>query len=308
MTSETAPPGSQPEDAAPAPAPGGHRGHHDWHSAAYVRDWVADYEGRAADRWPQFELLADLVPHPTRRPLRFLDVGAGWGPLTRHLLGRYPDASAVLLDFSAPMLAEARARLAGDADRVTLVTGDLSQPGAIAAAAAAGPAGGTPFDAVVSSLCVHNLRPAQRVPALYREIREVVAPGGCFLNLDLLGGATPPVQAAWHRARVERVRRQRLTETGTLPPFEEVDAALRARAAGPGARPAPVPPGSPAAGAAGLAGAPGAPGETGAGGRGADGGLSRTLLDNLTWLRAAGFDAAECFWRQDRQALIGGFR
>ena len=101
------------------------------------------------------------------------------------------------------------------------------------------------------------------------------APGGCFLNLDLLGGATPPVQAAWHRAR---------------------------RAAGPGASPTPAPPGSPAAGA------PGAPGEPGAGGRGADGGLSRTLLDNLTWLRAAGFDAAECFWRQDRQALIGGFR
>ena len=101
------------------------------------------------------------------------------------------------------------------------------------------------------------------------------------------------MQAAWHRARVERVRRQRLAETGTLPPFAEVDAALRARAAGPGAGPTPVPP---------VAGAPGA------GGRGEDGGLSRTLLDNLTWLRAAGFDAAECFWRQDRQALIGGFR
>jgi SAM-dependent methyltransferase len=278
MTSEATPSARHPDGVAPA-----HRGHHDWHSPDYVQEWVADYEARAADRLPQFELLADLVPHPTPAPLRILDVGAGWGPLTRHLLGRYPEASAVLLDFSAPMLDEARARLAGDAARVTLVAGDLSQPGAIAAAVAAGPAGGAPFDAVVSSLCVHNLRPAERVPALYREIREAVAPGGCFLNLDLMGGAVPPVQAAWHRARVERARRRRLAETGTLPSYEEVDAALRARTE-----------------------SHGGPGGGGEGAQGA--GFNRALLDHLRWLLDAGFAAAECFWRQDRQALVGGFR
>jgi hypothetical protein len=38
------------------------------------------------------------------------------------------------------------------------------------------------------------------------------------------------------------------------------------------------------------------------------GGQSRSLADHLRWLRDAGFDAAECFWRQDNRALIGGYR
>jgi SAM-dependent methyltransferase len=269
---------------------------------------VAQYEDQAEARGAQFDLLADLLPHPAGAPLRFLDVGGGWGPVTRHLLGRYPAARAVLLDFSAPMLAEARERLAGVAGRVDFVIGDLSRPGAIAAAAAAaGDRDGAPFNAVVSSLCVHNLRPTERIPALYREIREVVAPGGCFLNLDLMGAAAPPLQEAWRRARVERLRRERLAETGTLPTFEEAEAFLRARWDGRHGGPG---------GAEGPAGGPDSPGAAsgraassspGTAGGGAGDGLTRTLLDHLLWLRGAGFDAVECFWRQDRQALIGGY-
>jgi hypothetical protein len=43
-----------------------------------------------------------------------------------------------------------------------------------------------------------------------------------------------------------------------------------------------------------------------AGGAGADG-LTRTLADHLLWLREAGFDAVDCFWRQERHAIVGGF-
>jgi SAM-dependent methyltransferase len=274
------------DQQAPA-TPAGSRGHHDWQSPEYVREWVGQYEARAASRRPQFDLLADLIPHDSAAPFRILDVGAGWGPVTRHLLTRFPAARSVLLDNSAPMFAEARARLADVADRVAYVQGDLSQPGAIAAAAVGGP-----FDAVVSSLCVHNLRPTERIPALYGEIVVAVAPGGCFLNLDLMGAPAPAVQEAWHRARLEQVRRDRLAETGTLPTPKEAEALLRAQSEGrrggrDGARPAAASP---------------QPGAVGAGG------LTRTLLDHLLWLREAGFDAVECFWRQERQALIGGYR
>jgi ubiquinone/menaquinone biosynthesis C-methylase UbiE len=283
---QTAPTAVGADQPVTGTAPGP-RGHHDWQSPEYVRAWVEQYEARAATRRPQFDLLADLVPRAREAPIRILDVGAGWGPLTLHLLTRFPAARSVLLDNSAPMFAEARERLAGVADRVSYVRGDLSQPSAIAAA-------GGPFDAVVSSLCVHNLRPAERIPALYGEICAAVAPDGCFLNLDLMGAAAPAVQEAWHRVRLEQLRRELLAETGTMPTPEEAEALLQAQSEGrrggrDGARPAAAPAGSP-------------PGAGGAGG------LTRTLLDHLLWLRQAGFDAVDCFWRHDRQALIGGYR
>ena len=33
-----------------------------------------------------------------------------------------------------------------------------------------------------------------------------------------------------------------------------------------------------------------------------------TLIDHLNWLRTAGFDEVECFWRDGSHALTGGYR
>jgi SAM-dependent methyltransferase len=265
------------------------RGSHDWHSAEYVREWVEENEGHADARRPQFDLIADFIPHRSDAAISILDVGAGWGPVTRHLLTRFPNARATLLDYSEQMLAEARERMGKDEDRVLYVRGDLSQPGALNAAMQAA---GSTFDAVVSSSCIHNIRPTERIAVLYDEIHEATAPGGCFLNLDMVGTAEGPIQAAWRHARVEQYRRRQLAETGTLPTWSNAIAALEAerqerdaRRAAHGHRPEPAQP-------------------TFA----TSGGQSRTLLDHLNWLESAGFDVVECFWRNENRALIGGFR
>ena len=291
MTTQPAPAVGPGRAAAPASA--GPGGHHDWHSREYVGEWIRDYEGRLESRRPQFDLLAALIPYGPDAPIRILDLGGGWGPVTRHVLERFPAASAVLLDYSEVMLEEASRRLAHLAGRVRLVQGDLSAPGAVARAAGeGGPDGvpdgvpdGAPFDAVVSSLCIHNLRPTERVPALFGEVRAALAPGGCFLDVDLMG-STPVLQRAWHSVQVERLRAERHARTGVLPSREEIEVELLAArerragrtTSGPGAAP-------PADGAA----------------------LTRTLADHLLWLRQAGFDAVDCFWRQERHAIVGGF-
>lgn len=272
----------------------GTRGHHDWHSVTYVREWVEANEARLEARLPLFDLLADLIPSPSTGAISILDVGAGWGPVTRHLLARFPAARAVLFDYSEAMLAEAKARLAALDGRVQYVLGDLSQPGCLHAAVAAN---GGPFTAIVSSSCLHNVRPTERIPALYRELREAVAPGGCFLNLDMVGTA-PLLQAVWHRARIEQVRRRRLAETGTLPSYEEIEVELQARRRGELA----------AAHAAPASAAPAPVGDAPAQPSfGTSGAATRTLLDHLTWLQQAGFDAVDCFWRQEQRALVGAY-
>ena len=162
------------------------------------------------------------------------------------------------------MLAEARARLG---DRADYLVGDLNRPGAFAGAV---DRAGAPFDAVVASCCFHNVEPAERVPALYREIRPAVAPGGCFLNLDTVGTDGPLLRDAFHRARVERLRRRRLQRDRPMPSTDEAEAALRAR-------------------------------------RDNHEPSSRSVAVHLGWLTAAGFDAVECFWRDGGTALIGGY-
>jgi SAM-dependent methyltransferase len=271
------------------------RPHHDWHSREYVREWVEDNEARLAERRRSFDLIADFIPHPSEAPIGILDVGAGWGPVTRHLLARFPHAQAVLLDYSEEMFAAARPRLAHLGDRVRYVQGDLSQPGALARAAEVN---GGPFDAIVSSSCIHNIWPTERIPALYREIREVTAPGGCFLNLDMVGSASPDLQAVWHRARVEQLRRRRQEETGTLPTYAAAEAELREQRRRVGGTSGQMPPGALRDGDD----QPGVGQPTFA-----SGGRTRSLLDHLTWLQQAGFDAVECFWRQDNRALLGGY-
>jgi SAM-dependent methyltransferase len=287
------PPGPPAPAAGPgtaaSPPPAGPGAHHDWHSREYVGEWIRGYESRLESRRPQFDLLAALIPRAPDAPLRLLDLGGGWGPVTRHLLERFPAASAVLLDYSEVMLEEASRRLAHLAGRVRFVRGDLSSPGAIERAAAeGGPAGqpdGAPFDAVVTSLCLHNLRPTERLPALFAEVRAALAPGGCFLDVDLMG-STPLLQRAWHNVQIERLRAERHAQTGVLPAREEIEAELRAGRERRAGRTTDGPPPPPGAGATGP---------------------TRTLADHLLWLREAGFDAVDCFWRQERHAIVGGF-
>lgn len=254
-----------PADAMP--------GGHDWHAPDYVRRWVAEKDAQIEERERQFALLAERIPRPSEAPIRVLDVGAGWGPLSLHILRRFSAADVTLLDYSQAMLSEARRRLAPHGGRTRFQVGDLTRPGALANAMQTA---GAPFDAVVASCCFHNVDPVERVRQLYREAREVLAPGGCFLNLDSVGTDDPILLRVARHVAVERLRQRRRAETGSLPPYADVATELEARHRDrfEGSHVAPE---------------------------------CRAASDHLAWLREAGFDAVECFWREGDMALIGGY-
>jgi hypothetical protein len=55
-----------------------------------------------------------------------------------------------------------------------------------------------PFEAVVSSIAIHNVRSPEIIRAIYGETFSLVKPGGCFLNFDRM---TPSLkdQIKWLR-------------------------------------------------------------------------------------------------------------
>ncbi len=150
-------------------------------------DLAVDFLERRHILLPLLDVQEDLIRRLlTRhgRPIeRVLDVGCGDGAMTELVLsvgareGREPQA--VLIDFSQPMLERAGARLAGYRGRWDARRGDLNDPEWRE---------GLPdghFDVVVSGLAIHHL-PAERKRALYAEVCELLAPGGIFVNMDVV--------------------------------------------------------------------------------------------------------------------------
>jgi cyclopropane fatty-acyl-phospholipid synthase-like methyltransferase len=160
-------------------------GHHDWHSAAYVDDWISQDFTRDEERRPVLRQLARLLELPRDRPVRVLDVGGGYGMLSGEVLGEWPDATIVLHDFSRPMFEHAEQRLAGFADRLSFHPGDLRDP-----SWTQGLAG--PFDAVVSALAIHNVRDPAVIRRVHRDIFGLLAADGRFLDVDIMRAPTSP--------------------------------------------------------------------------------------------------------------------
>jgi tRNA (cmo5U34)-methyltransferase len=132
---------------------------------------------------PLLDVQNDVILRVLRaqqRPIeRFIDLGAGSGATTELLLEELPGASAVLLDFSEPMLARAGTRLERFGGRWEPVRGDLMDAAWVRDLPA------EPYDAAVSSLAIHHL-PAARKRALYAELFDLLAPGATFINMDFV--------------------------------------------------------------------------------------------------------------------------
>ncbi len=58
-----------------------------------------------------FDVASDLFPFATDARIRVLDIGAGYGAFAAAVLDRFPNAVAVGLDISEPMMAIGRERL-----------------------------------------------------------------------------------------------------------------------------------------------------------------------------------------------------
>jgi len=162
----------------PSDPRGGSRTPHDWHSPQYVADWIAQNEARDPARRQRLREMLAAAPLPREARLAVLDVGAGYGAVTEELLTLFPAAEVTLQDYSRLMLAEAQRRLASHGQQLRYVECDLadaSWPDRV----------GGPFDLAVSAICLHNLRDDAKIFACYGAIRELLRPGGWFLDSDL---------------------------------------------------------------------------------------------------------------------------
>lgn len=234
---------------------------HDWASETYVEEWVRRQQVEDPIRAQRFQLMCDLFPFPQDAPVTILDVGAGYGPVSTFILDRYPRATCIAQDGSEPMLSRARTLVARYGNRFKTHHSDLFETGWL-------PEQLGPFDAAVSSSCLHNLRNFERISEIYREIREHLRAGGVFLNLDLVNAPTAEL-----RQRYDDVLARRRGRDGAS--ADDIGAMVRSE------------------------GRSSVTATTGP--------FPATVDQHLAALRAAGFNDVDCFWKELRRALVGGY-
>ncbi len=113
----------------------------------------------------------------------FLDLGCGDGILAAAVLGTYPSSRGVLVDFSEPMLAQAREALKEYAGQLIFLNLDYGEASWVEAVRGKGP-----FDAIVSGYSIHH-QPDERKRAIYEEIFSLLKPGGWFVNIEHVAAA-----------------------------------------------------------------------------------------------------------------------
>jgi SAM-dependent methyltransferase len=175
------------------------RDHHQWDSKEYVSKWAAGQDPKENDRAEAFAVLADTIPFDTDEPIRILDLGAGYGALTQFILNRFPHATAVCQDGSQEMAQLGAERMKKVSGRFEYVICDFAKKGWQHKLKG-------PFEAVVSSIAIHNVRDPKLIEAIYHDVYPLVKSGGCFLNFDRARPAWEE-QMAWLRdAGFKRVR------------------------------------------------------------------------------------------------------
>jgi cyclopropane fatty-acyl-phospholipid synthase-like methyltransferase len=159
----------------------------------YGNDWDSATEaaayGEAADRARPWR--SEIRDHIAARiamlgaRARVLELGAGPGLLAHRVLQRCPNLETyTLMDFSAPMLALSRQRLAPFPAASFVLASFKSEDWM-------GRVDG-PFDCVVSMQAVHELRHKRHAPRLYEQVYHLLAvPGRCKISLVLICDHTP---------------------------------------------------------------------------------------------------------------------
>ena len=126
------------------------------------------------------------------------------------------------------------------------------------------------FDAVISARALHHFTENQRRRHIFTELFTLVRSGGCFINADNVRAATKSLSERYRRARDEYLDRYVRESSGGKTNLADAKAATPSSYHGPH--------------------------------------NNGILEEELAWLREAGFEDVDCFWKFTTTVVYGGFK
>ena len=149
---------------------------------------VTAYLERLANGWPERPQIAQhiiqMISELGLAAPRVLELCCGPGWLAAQLLAALPTMHYTGVDLSPPFLAFAQETLVLYTNRVNLLEVDLSYVEWVDQLMTK--VGTTQFDAIISLQSLHDVGDEQAIAQLYGLAKGLLAPGGLFLNADLI--------------------------------------------------------------------------------------------------------------------------
>jgi tRNA (cmo5U34)-methyltransferase len=160
-------------------------------TVAYYDDWMQKALPGYDDL---FAVATAVMPFAGDAPIRVLDLGAGTGLFSQHVLQKHPNATFVLTDVAAKMLGVAEQRFADQAGRFEFTVGDYRDLQTSA-----------DFDLVISSLSIHHLSDEEK-KRLCQQVYAALRKDGAFVNVDQIKGETDYLQDLYWNLWLQHVR------------------------------------------------------------------------------------------------------
>lgn len=149
-----------------------------WKTEEISKTFLEGVRGAIPLAAEQIDVMLRMIKIAQPNVKSFLDLGCGDGVLGRAIHRQYPEAKGVFLDFSESMLQAARRNLEKNSGKLDFIVQDLGDKQWIDSLESK-----IPFDVIVSGFAIHH-QPDERKKEIYKEIYQLLTPGGVFLNLE----------------------------------------------------------------------------------------------------------------------------
>ena len=159
-----------------------------WKDPAVAQHFLDETRAAIPLGFEQIDVMARVIRKTRTSVGRFLDIGCGDGILGRTVSSIYPTSKGVFVDFSDVMIDALKEKLEGTSGNSEAVKTDFSKSSWLEQVSEH-----APFDLIVTGFAIHHL-PDKRKKELYREIFDLLNPGGLFMNLDHIKTGSPTAE------------------------------------------------------------------------------------------------------------------
>ncbi|HBV95563.1 MAG: methyltransferase type 12 [Peptococcaceae bacterium BICA1-7] len=180
-----------------------------WKTPELANKYLSGVRGAIPLANEQIEVMMRLIKATGINVGSFLDLGSGDGILSAAILDNFPDAKAVLLDFSEPMIEAAKNKLRAynNIDFIVYDYGDSSWIKKVAYS--------FPFDIVVSGFSIHHQTDSRKYE-LYKEIFDLLSADGLFINIEHVLSPTKWIGSIFAEYFIDSLYRLQLKQGGKM--------------------------------------------------------------------------------------------
>lgn len=157
-----------------------------WQRQEVTNHYLEQVRGGIPFGAEQVQMMLQVINHFSPHPKQIIDLGCGDGFLANILLEKYPDAFAILVDHSEPMIELAQKNMNAYRQRCKIIHADFSHSVKEFAESHS-------IDCIVSGFAIHHL-PHPKKKELYKDIYQLLSDGGVFINIEHIASATPEIE------------------------------------------------------------------------------------------------------------------